>query len=166
MKIKTLTRLSLYCSCAIALSILEAQLSFSFPIPGIKLGLANSIILLILYTESAGSAFLVSLIRVAVVFFSHGSLITLCYSLSGAICSLACMWLLKKVFNRSFIWIISVFGSLFHVLSQCVVFWLIMQSDAILFYAPILIIVAIFSGLFNGLIVSFLLHSHLFFNKK
>ena len=99
---KKLTTLSLLSAIALALYAVESALPPIVPIPGIKLGLANIITLVVLWKYSAKDAFFVLLVRILLATLFFGQAISLLYSLSGGllpsgngICKAAVAWTLS-----------------------------------------------------------------------
>lgn len=90
------------------------------PIPGVKLGLANVIVIIMLYFMDAKSAFFVSLIRVLLSGLLFAGFAGMLYSMAGALCSFAVMVLLQKTGKFSMIGV-SVAGGIFHNIGQIVV---------------------------------------------
>ena len=97
---KTATSLALYgilVALAFIFSYIEALIPIPIgPIPGMKLGLANMIVLVSLYTIGIKSAFTISIIRILLVSFTFGNLNSMLYSLAGGIVSFLLMILLKN----------------------------------------------------------------------
>ena len=66
-------------------------------IPGIKLGLANLVIVIALYTLKLSDVWIISILRILIIGFMFGSGMSIIYSLAGAIVSLIVMMLVKKI---------------------------------------------------------------------
>ena len=146
---KKLTFLSLMAAVAMLFSYLEFVLPPILPsVPGIKLGLPNIIIIFLLYEFSVKEAAAVSFIRIMLTSLLFGSVLTLIYSISGAILSLVIMWIFKKI-NRFSVLGVSLLGGVFHNLGQILAAALIMQTREIAYY----MIILIFSGTAAGIIV-------------
>ena len=97
----TATKRAAFLGLATALSLLLSYVEVLMPplyaaVPGIKLGLPNMAILYLLYSTDVRYAALVSLTRVAISSLLFGNVMSLSYSLAGALLSLSVMWLLKK----------------------------------------------------------------------
>ena len=142
---------------ALGLSYIERfiPLNLLVPLPGIKLGLANIITLLVLKNFSAKEAFWVLLARILLVSFAFGQFLSLFYSLAGGILCLLSMWLVNRLLNGSFLFLTSIFGALFHNLGQLLVAMLLTKSLAVLTYLPFFILSATITGLFTGLCAHF-----------
>ena len=97
---KKFTRLSMFLAMAVVLNLVETFIPFfSGYIPGLKLGLANTIILFVLFTYGFKDAVYISILRVILVGVLRTGIFSVAFflSLSGAICSILVMGLLKKV---------------------------------------------------------------------
>lgn len=148
---KYLTALALFTTLALAIYYVESLLPTLVPIPGIKLGLANIITLLILKNFSARDAFLVLLARILIATFLFGQFMSLFYSLAGGICCLLIMWLVNGLLKGHFLFLTSIFGALFHNIGQMLVAIAITRTPAPLSYLPFFILSATITGLFTGL---------------
>jgi heptaprenyl diphosphate synthase len=136
---------------ALGLSYIESLIPPLIPVPGIKVGLANIAVIFALYKKDVISAAAVSLIRVFISFLLFGSVLSLAYSLCGALFSLFLMFLLKKLSVFSEIGI-SVCGAIAHNVAQIAVACIIFSSKEILYYLPVLMISATVTGIVIGLI--------------
>lgn len=154
--IHTITELAIFTAIAFIFSYIESLFPLPIPLfPGIKLGLANLVIVLVLYKNGFCQALTVSIVRGLLNAFTFGSLFGFLYSLAGSVLSLIIMNLLK---NKTHLHIsafgVSVAGGITHNIGQfAVAAWLVGPS-AILPYFPFLY----FSGLIaGGLIGAFVL---------
>ena len=151
MRNKKIATSALMIALAMILSFVESQIPSFFPIPGIKLGLANIAVIFALYRLSIKDAIVVSLIRVVVVSTLFGTSLTLAYSLSGAVLSLLIMVLLKKSDRFSIIGV-SVAGGISHNIGQIIMAIILMHNSVISYYLPFLIISGIVTGVVIGLV--------------
>ncbi len=149
--LKRLTLLALFTTLAMAIYYVESLLPTLVPIPGIKLGLANIITLLVLKNFSAKEAFLVLMVRIFLATFLFGQMLSLFYSLAGGILCLLVMWLIHHLLKGSFLFLTSIFGALFHNIGQMLVAMVITSSMAPLSYLPFFILSTTITGLFTGL---------------
>lgn len=137
------TRQAAYCAMLTALAMIfgyvEALIPFGFGIPGVKLGLANIVIVLALYILPAYQAFAIQLMRIVLVSFLFGNLSMMIYSLAGGILSFLAMDLLKRADGFS-ITGVSIAGGVSHNLGQLIVAVLVVQNLRIAFYFPALMI--------------------------
>ena len=151
MRNKKIATSALMIALAMILSFVESQIPSFFPIPGIKLGLANIAVIFALYRLSIRDAIVVSLIRVVVVSTLFGTSLTLAYSLSGAVLSLLIMVLLKKSDRFSVVGV-SVAGGISHNIGQIIMAIILMHNSVISYYLPFLIISGIVTGVVIGLV--------------
>ena len=98
MKTKDITKIAILTSICVVISIIESYFTFIGDIiPGLKLGLANIVIIFTLYEYNFKTAITVSLVRVLIVaLLRTGFGINFFFSLSGAIFSIIAMYLFKK----------------------------------------------------------------------
>lgn len=138
-------------SVALVFSYIESLIPINWSVPGIKLGLANIVIVWVLYSMGVGSAALVNVLRVFLIGFLFGNLYSMSFSLAGAIVSLLLMWGCKhfKVFNPMGV---SVIGAVGHNLAQIVVAMVVLDNVWITSYLPFLIISGVVSGIAIGII--------------
>ena len=151
MRNKKIATSALMIALAMILSFVESQIPSFFPIPGIKLGLANIAVIFALYRLSIKDAIVVSLIGVVVVSTLFGTSLTLAYSLSGAVLSLLIMVLLKKSDRFSIVGV-SVAGGISHNIGQIIMAIILMHNSVISYYLPFLIISGIVTGVVIGLV--------------
>lgn len=159
MKPKRIAYLGISVALALILSFVEARLAFFIPLYGaygIKVGLANLVIVFLLYKTSVGEAAAVSIVRVALSSLLFGNLQIFVFSLAGAILSIAGMWLMKKFTKFSYI-TVSVVGAILHNLGQIAVAILWTQTKEIMLYFPILLVTGTVAGVVIGLISGMLL---------
>lgn len=147
--------LSLLTSIALVIYVIEAQIPVI--LPGIKLGLANAVSLLALIIMGPKEAITIMILRTLLGSLLGGSMSSFLYSISGGILSNIVMIILYKKFKESFsLWSISISGAIFHNIGQLFVAALVVQDFKIYFYLPILMISALVTGYFIGLVTNFL----------
>lgn len=148
---KKVAEYGVFIALALILSYVESLIPINFAIPGIKLGLANLVIIIALDRVSYIEALALSVIRVLLSGFMFGNMMMIIYSLAGGILSLLVMGALKKLDLHS-ITAISIAGGVAHNVGQLVVAMLVVSTWQIAYYAPILIL----SGLVTGLVIGIL----------
>lgn len=155
---KKLVFLSLLVAQAMVLSWLESMIPFAPGIPGAKLGLANIVTLLALSTLDFKSCFTIVLMRTSLTAFLFGTVSSLLYSLSGGLLSLIVMALVLKLLPKSFsLMAVSIIGAIAHNLGQLLMAALVIENMNILYYLPFLMLLAIPTGLFVGIVTRYLL---------
>lgn len=148
---KKYMRLVMLLSFSIVLSILESFIPlFNGYIPGLKLGLANIIVLIVLYKYDTKDVFFVSILRVIVVGLMRTGLfsVNFFFSLSGALFSAVSMILFKK--TRLSMIGVSFVGSIFHSIGQILIAILLLKNNNMIYYLPWLLLFSIPTGLFVG----------------
>ena len=136
---------------SLILSYIESILPFSVGIPGIKLGLPNLVVILILYVYSAKEAFTVNMLRILLSGFLFGNLYSILYALAGALCSFCMMLFLRKVKCFSIAGV-STCGGVFHNIGQILVAVFVVDTFAPAFYLPFLIIAGAVTGFLIGIV--------------
>lgn len=158
-KTKKIAFLGLATAVAIVLSYLEALLPSFFPaVPGVKIGLPNIMIIFLLYKFSLKDAVIVSIIRIFAVALLFGNVMTLSYSIVGAVLSLSVMALLKKTDTFSTM-AVSIVGGIAHNIGQVIVAMIVMQTGEIGYYMIVLTITGTLAGAVIGLAGAMLLKS-------
>lgn len=156
MKIKRLTTLALFTALALIIFTIESMIPPLIPIPGIKLGLANIITLVILHNYSAKDAFFVLIMRILLSSFFFGQAVSLLYSLAGGVLCFVAMALIYRILQGHFLYLISMFGAIFHNIGQLTIAFLITKVPGVLVYLPFLLISGLITGLFTGLCAHFI----------
>ena len=150
-KSKKVAFLGVITSIALVLSYLEAMLPPIYAaIPGIKVGLPNIVIVFILYRFGLKEAMMVSLLRVFIVALLFGNVMTLSYSLVGALLSVLLMALFKKIDAFSTVGV-SIIGGVSHNLGQIIVAIFLLNSTQIGYYMIVLAFTGTLAGVFIGL---------------
>ena len=148
---KKVTLLGFCLAAAMLLSYIESLIPPLVSIPGIKVGLANIIIIFALCQLGIKEAALVSAARIVLCALLFGNFISFSYSLCGALLSLTLMALLKKLDLFSLVGI-SVVGGVMHNVGQIIAAIFILGTKAILGYLPVLIISGTLTGAIIGII--------------
>lgn len=148
--------MGLLLALALILSYVENVIPIAPGIPGIKLGLANVIVLLLLYSDMAAEAFLLNAVRIMLAAFLFGSMSSMIYAFSGALLSFFVMLVVKKtgLFAK---FGVSAAGGFFHNLGQLMIAAVVLRSAAVFSYFPYLAIAGILTGLLNGYFVHLLM---------
>ena len=149
---KQLTLCAVLTAMALALSYLESgfPLSLAIPIPGVKLGLANIVTVFALYVLGPGQALMILLARCLLGAVFAGNMNALIFSLLGGVSAMAVMIVLSRSCRLS-VYGVSVGGAAAHNCGQVAAAVLTLGNTAPLFYLPILLGVALFTGALTGL---------------
>lgn len=150
MKKKT-AHMGLFLALSMILSYVESLIPFSFGIPGIKLGLANLVVVLMLYEMGTKEALCVSVLRIVLTGFLFGNGFSILYSLAGGLLSFLGMFLLKKSGWFKCI-TVSTAGGILHNIGQVIVASIVVSNYYIFYYIPVLLIAGTITGFINGLL--------------
>lgn len=151
MKSSKISTYGLLIALAFILSYIEALFPPPVPIPGIKLGLANLVVLAGLYTMGVKEAFVLSLIRIILVGLTFGNMSTMLFSLAGGILSWLVMSLLKQVKSFSLVGV-SVAGAVSHNIGQIITAIFVTENINIIYYLPFLLLSGLITGAVIGII--------------
>lgn len=150
MKTKT-AYMGLFAAAAIIFGYIETLFPVFVTIPGVKLGIANLVTVLVLYFYSWREAAAISAVRIFVIGFLFGNLFSIAYSLAGAVLSLSGMAALKRVGGFSMTGV-SVLGGVAHNVGQLVVAMFIVENFSLLYYLPILLVSGVLTGFLIGIV--------------
>lgn len=142
-----------FTALALIFSYVETLIPIHFGIPGIKLGLANLLIVVFLYKRNAKEALLLSVVRIILSGFMFANLFSILYSLAGGILSLAVMEFLKKKDSFSVIGV-SIAGGVAHNTGQLIVAMLVVETYRVGYYFPVLLIAGVVTGMVIGLVAN------------
>ena len=152
MKTKDITTISALTAMSVVIGILESLITpVGDILPGLKLGLANVIIIFALYKYNFSKALMISIIRVFIVaLLRSGFGFNFFFSLGGALFSIIVMALAKKT-HLSLIGV-SILGSISHSIGQVLIGMLILKNSNIIYYLPYLTLFSITTGIIIGVI--------------
>lgn len=149
-----LTRLALLAAASVVLGYIESIITALTPLPpGIKLGLANTVVLYSIYTLGTGCSIILIILKVVLTGFMSGNLAAaFLYSMGGAVLSFIAMMLVKTLGgDKVSIVGVSVVGAVFHNVGQILVAALLLQTPGLMFYVFVLMISAVITGTLTGL---------------
>lgn len=157
MKTKKLTSMALLTGIALVVFVIENQIPAPVPVPGVKLGLANAVILIAIWLLGPREGAVIQLLRILLGSFICGTVSAMLYSLCGGVLCLGAMCGLKPFLGRKQIWFMSIAGALAHNAGQMGAAILVTQTPSLAAYLPVLGISAVITGLFTGLCAQFTL---------
>ena len=134
---------------ALIFSYIETLIPIQFGVPGIKLGLANLIIVIVLYKTDWREALLLSVVRIILAGFIFGNLFSIVYSLAGGFLSLTVMVLLKRT-DRFSVAGIGMAGGVRHNIGQLVVAMIAVETYQVGYYLPVLLVAGLITGAVIG----------------
>lgn len=154
LKTKRLALSAILAAMAMMLSYIEALIPLPVPVPGIKLGLANLVIIIAIYKLGFRYAFVINCVRIFTAGLLFTGLFGVIYSLAGGILSILIMYILYRTDLFGTVGI-SMAGGVFHNLGQLITACLIMSNIRLMSYFPVLLFAGMISGILIG-IVSYL----------
>lgn len=134
---------------ALVFSYLETLIPIMIAVPGVKLGLANVITILLLYRMKWRSVMLFMTVRVVLSGFLFSGVSGIVYSFAGGLCCITIMSILKR-FPYFSVLGVSMAGAIFHNVGQILVAIFVMENIHIMYYLPVLCITGTISGLLVG----------------
>ena len=144
-----------YCAMLSALAMVfgyvEALIPFSFGVPGMKLGIANLVIVVSLHLLPTYQVFFIQLIRIVLISFLFGNMSMMMYSLAGGILSFLVMRFVKKTGIFSIIGV-SICGGVSHNVGQLIMAVLAVQTIKLIYYFPMLLIGGLITGWLIGML--------------
>ncbi len=155
MSVRKTAVLALFTTLSLAVFAIESAIPPLVPIPGIKLGLANIVTLILLCHFRAGDALVVLLSRILLSAFLFGQALSLLYSLAGGLISLCVMAVAMRILQKKLLFLTGALGGLTHNLGQLAMAYLVTRTGGVLAYVPFLVLSGILTGLFTGLCAGF-----------
>lgn len=151
MKSKKIALYGLFIALAFIFSYIESLFPIPFPLPGIKLGLANLVVIIAIYGIGVKEAFVLSMVRILLVGFTFRDPSTLIFSLAGGILS----WLAMAVFMKLRLFSIvgvSIIGAIAHNIGQIIVAMLYVNNTSLIYYLPLLLVSGVAGGTLIGIL--------------
>lgn len=139
-----------FTALALIFSYIETLIPIQLGIPGVKLGLANLIIVIALYKISLKETYLLSVTRVVLSGFMFGNMFAILYSLAGGLLSLTVMAILKKAGGFSVMGV-SIAGGVSHNVGQLIVAMIVIETFSVAYYIPVLLIAGLITGMIIGI---------------
>ena len=125
-----------FTALALIFSYVETLIPINFGIPGVKLGLANLVIVIALYKMKLTEVYLLSVVRVLLSGFIFGNYFSIIYSLAGGFSVMG----------------ISVAGGVFHNVGQLIVAMLVVETFSVGYYFSVLLVAGLITGLVIGIV--------------
>lgn len=138
---------------AMVLGYIETLIPINLGIPGMKLGLANLIVIIAFYLFDVKMGVVVSLLRIVLIAMTFGSISMMFYSISGAALSLISMILAKQIKGFSMVGI-SIIGGIMHNVGQIICASFVVRTNGVFTYLPVLMIAGVVSGMLIGIAAS------------
>lgn len=141
----------LFIALAFIFSYIESLIPIPFPIPGIKLGLANLVVIIAIYGIGAKEAFILSIARIILVGFTFRDPSTLIFSLAGGVLSWLAMVTFMKLKMFSMVGV-SIIGGIAHNIGQIIVAIIYVNNPSLIYYLPLLMVSGVISGTLIGIL--------------
>jgi len=151
MKARKTVLVALFSCMALSIYALEMLIPPIVPVPGIKLGLSNVVVLVALYILGRKEAFLVLILRIGLSFLIFGQAMSFLFSLGGGLLCFFAISLSFGFLDKSQIWAVSMLGAVFHSLGQIIVAVAVTSQPGVAYYFLFMLIFSLLSGLFTGL---------------
>ena len=147
-----ISKMAMLLSFSVVLSLIESFIPIFSSVPGIKLGLANIVIIFVIYKYNLKDALYISILRVILMGILRIGLfsISFFFSLVGALFSIFTMYLLKS--TKMSVVGVSIGGSISHSIGQILVAIIFLNNINIIYYLPILLISSIITGFIIGIL--------------
>lgn len=136
---------------AMIFSYVEVLIPFHFGIPGIKLGLANLVVVIAIYILKPAQVMVISIARIVLVSFLFGNMSSMLYSLAGGILSFFVMLLLKKIKGFSMLGV-SIAGGVSHNVGQLLLAAVVVENMSVFYYMPVLLVAGVITGMLIGVV--------------
>lgn len=150
MNAKKLTQLAMLTGVALIIFVIELQIPNPFPIPGVKLGLANVITVYAIYHYRAREVMAIVFVRIFLAAVFSGNMMALAYSFAGSVFCLTGILLIKRIIDEKHIWISSVLGAVLHNVGQITAAVVITGTPGVVAYLPFLLVSGCLAGAFTG----------------
>lgn len=153
MKSKNLATYGLLIALAFIFSYIESLFPMPFAVPGMKLGLANLVVITALYAMGPKEAFILSIIRILLVGLTFRDPNTMLFSMAGG----ALSWLMMVIFQKIKLFSIvgvSIIGGVSHNIGQIAVAIVYVNNLNLVYYLPVLLIFGAVTGTLIGILGS------------
>ena len=157
MKTRKLTVLGLLSALSLILFVIELRLPALIPIPGVKPGLSNIVVLVALFAYDRRSAASVLFVKTVLGAVFAGSMLRFLYSCAGSLCCFAVAAALRGAVKDRQAWFLSALAACAHNFGQLLVARLMMGTPQVWWYAPVLVLSGVVTGLFTGFCAAFAL---------
>lgn len=153
-RVKMLAFSGMFAALALIFSYVEALIPIPVPVPGVKLGVANLVIIIALYRMGFRRALSINCVRIALSGLLFSGIFGMIYSFAGGILSLIVMQLLKRTGLFSMVGV-SMAGGVAHNLGQLVAACIVVSTPSLMSYFSVLL----FTGLIGGILIGILAYT-------
>lgn len=149
--IRQITTMGMLVALAMVLGFVETLIPINLGIPGMKLGLANIVVVIALFLFDVKTAVVVSILRIILIAMTFGNMSMMFYSIAGASLSLLSMIAISKIKSFSLI-SISIVGGIMHNVGQIICAAFVVRTNGVFTYLPVLMIAGLVSGALIGIV--------------
>ena len=154
--IRQITTMGMLVALAMVLGFVETLIPINLGIPGMKLGLANIVVVIALFLFDIKTAVVVSILRIILIAMTFGNMSMMFYSIAGASLSLLSMVTVSKIKSFSLI-SVSIIGGIMHNVGQIICAAFVVRTNGVFTYLPVLIIAGLVSGALIGIVAGLIL---------
>ena len=154
--IRQITTMGMLVALAMVLGFVETLIPINLGIPGMKLGLANIVVVIALFLFDVKTAVVVSILRIILIAMTFGNMSMMFYSIAGASLSLLSMVTVSKIKSFSLI-SVSIIGGIMHNVGQIICAAVVVRTNGVFTYLPVLIIAGLVSGALIGIVAGLIL---------
>ena len=148
-------------SLMLVFGLIERQFPLTAAIPGVKLGLANSVLLYSLYMLGVRQSFILMLLKALMSWLIYTNMNAMFYSLGGGLLSLLVMIALSRINGVSVIGVSALGAVFFNVGQILMAAWIRGTPQLIVTYLPILMVSGVLTGILTGVIARLVMkHLH------
>lgn len=148
---RTIAMCGVMTAMAMIFSYVESLIPIPIPVYGVKLGVANIAIITVMYAIGEREALIINCIRITLTAVLFGNLNSFIFSMAGGLLSFVVMVILKRTKMFSIVGV-SVAGGVFHNVGQIIAAIFIMETGAIIYYLPVLIVAGVITGIIIGIV--------------
>ena len=149
--IRQITTMGMLVALAMVLGFVETLIPINLGIPGMKLGLANIVVVIALFLFDIKTAVVVSILRIILIAMTFGNMSMMFYSIAGASLSLLSMIAISNIKSFSLI-SISIVGGIMHNVGQIICAAFVVRTNGVFTYLPVLMIAGLVSGALIGIV--------------
>lgn len=154
--IRQITTMGMLVALAMVLGFVETLIPINLGIPGMKLGLANIVVVIALFLFDVKTAVVVSILRIILIAMTFGNMSMMFYSIAGASLSFLSMITVSKIKSFSLI-SVSIIGGIMHNVGQIICAAFVVRTNGVFTYLPVLIIAGLVSGALIGIVAGLIL---------
>lgn len=152
-KINYMAMCGILTTVAMVFSYIDSLIPIPIPIPGVKIGISNIAIITVLYVVGIKEAIVINILRIVLTSILFGNITSFWFSITGGIFSILVMVLLKKIDIFSTVGV-SVAGGVSHNIGQIAAAVIIMETNVILYYLPVLLVTGTITGVVIGIVAA------------